>query len=158
VLVNLVVNGEKRTADVPSSMTLVELLRERLGLTGTKVGCGRGDCGGCTVLLDGEPANACLVFAAQCEGRDVTTIEGLSRDGHLDRIQKAFADAGAVQCGFCTPGMVMSTSAFLSRNPHPTRDEAAVGVSGNLCRCTGYVKIVDAVLRAAEIDSPEDTE
>jgi carbon-monoxide dehydrogenase small subunit len=136
VLVNLVVNGEKRTADVPSSMTLVELLRERLGLTGTKVGCGRGDCGACTVLLDGEPANACLVFAAQ----------------------RAFADAGAVQCGFCTPGMVMSTSAFLSRNPHPTRDEAAVGVSGNLCRCTGYVKIVDAVLRAAEIDSPEDTE
>ncbi|MBN2565304.1 MAG: (2Fe-2S)-binding protein [Candidatus Eisenbacteria bacterium] len=153
VLVSLKVNGEERRADVPSATTLVELLRDHLGLTGTKVGCGRGDCGACTVLIDGEPANACLVFAAQCEGRDVTTIEGLAPDGNLDRIQSAFVDAGAVQCGFCTPGMIMSAYALLSSNPTPTRGEAAEAVSGNLCRCTGYVKIVDAILGAAESDS-----
>lgn len=156
MLVNLVVNGEERSADVPSATTLVELLREHLGLTGTKVGCGRGDCGACTVLIDGEPANACLVFAAQCEGRTVTTIEGLAEEGRLGRIQEAFVDAGAVQCGFCTPGMVMSTQALLSSNPRPTRREAAVAVSGNLCRCTGYVKIVDAILLAS--GSPDEPE
>jgi carbon-monoxide dehydrogenase small subunit len=127
----------------------VELLREHLGLTGTKVGCGHGECGACTVLLDGEPVNSCLVFAAQCEGRDVLTIEGLSKDGTLDRIQDAFVEAGAVQCGYCTPGMIMSAYALLASNPTPSRAEIEEAVSGNLCRCTGYVKIVDAVELAA---------
>ncbi len=145
MLVNLTVNGEQREADVPSAATLVELLREHLGLVGTKVGCGHGDCGACTVLMDGEPVNSCLVFAAQCDGREVTTIEGLSRNGALDRIQNAFVDAGAVQCGFCTPGMIMSAAALLASNPAPSRDEIEEAISGNLCRCTGYVKIVDAV-------------
>lgn len=149
MLVALTVNGEARQAEVPSATTLVELLREHLGLTGTKVGCGHGECGACTVLLDGEPVNSCLVFAAQCEGREVTTIEGLSRDGELDRIQNAFVDAGAVQCGFCTPGMIMSAAVLLASNPTPSRDEIKETISGNLCRCTGYVKIVDAVELAA---------
>ena len=149
MLVNLTVNGEQREADVPSAAMLVELLREHLGLVGTKVGCGHGECGACTVLLDGEPVNSCLVFAAQCDGREVTTIEGLRKDGALDRIQNAFVDAGAVQCGFCTPGMIMSAAALLSSNPAPSRDEIEEAISGNLCRCTGYVKIVDAVQLAS---------
>ena len=147
--VALTVNGEARCVDVPSAATLVELLREHLGLTGTKVGCGHGECGACTVLLDGEPVNSCLVFAAQCEGRDVTTIEGLRVDGAVGRLQDAFVDAGAVQCGYCTPGMIMSAAALLSSNASPSRDEIEEAVSGNLCRCTGYVKIVDAVQLAA---------
>ncbi len=149
MLVSLTVNGEQREADVPSAAMLVELLREHLGLVGTKVGCGHGECGACTVLLDGEPVNSCLVFAAQCEGHEVTTIEGLRRNGALDRIQNAFIDAGAVQCGFCTPGMIMSAAALLSSNPQPSRDEIEEAISGNLCRCTGYVKIVDAVQLAS---------
>lgn len=148
--VSLVVNGEAREADVPAAATLVELLREHLGLTGTKVGCGHGECGACTVLLDGAPVNSCLVFAAQCEGRDVTTIEGLSRGGELDRIQRAFIATGAVQCGYCTPGMIMSAAALLAKNPEPTRRDVEEALSGNLCRCTGYVKIVDAVLAASK--------
>ena len=148
--VTLSVNGEAREADVPSATLLVELLREHLGLTGTKVGCGHGECGACTVLLDGEPVNSCLVFAAQCEGRDVTTIEGLAEDGRLDGIQEAFVEAGAVQCGFCTPGMIIATAALLAENESPTRAEIEEAVSGNLCRCTGYVKIVDAVELAAK--------
>ena len=155
MLVNLTVNGEQREADVPSAATLVELLREHLGLVGTKVGCGHGECGACTVLLDGEPVNSCLVFAAQCDGREVTTIEGLRKDGALDRIQNAFVDAGAVQCGFCTPGMIMSAAALLSSNPAPSRDEIEEAISGNLCRCTGYVKIVDAV-QLASADAASD--
>ena len=149
MLVSLTVNGEQRAADVPSAATLVELLREHLGLTGTKVGCGHGECGACTVLLDGEPVNSCLVFAAQCKGREVTTIEGLRRNGALDRVQNAFVEAGAVQCGYCTPGMIMSAVALLSSNPAPSRGEIEEAISGNLCRCTGYVKIVDAVERAS---------
>ncbi len=150
MLVTIRVNGEEREADVPSAATLVEMLREHLGLTGTKVGCGNGECGACTVLLDREPVNSCLVFAAQCDGRDVLTIEGLASTGELDRIQKAFIETGAVQCGFCTPGMIMSAAALLASNPAPTREEVDVALSGNLCRCTGYVKIVDAVLAASE--------
>jgi carbon-monoxide dehydrogenase small subunit len=150
MLVTLTVNGDERQADVPSAATLVELLREYLGLTGTKVGCGHGECGACTVMLDGEPVNSCLVFAAQCDGREVTTIEGLRRDGALDRIQNAFVTAGAVQCGYCTPGMIMSAAALLAVNPRPSRAEIEEAVSGNLCRCTGYVKIVDAVKLASE--------
>ena len=149
MLVSLTVNGEQRAAAGPSAATLVELLREHLGLTGTKVGCGHGECGACTVLLDGEPVNSCLVFAAQCKGREVTTIEGLRRNGALDRVQNAFVEAGAVQCGYCTPGMIMSAVALLSSNPAPSRGEIEEAISGNLCRCTGYVKIVDAVERAS---------
>ena len=149
MLVGLTVNGEQREVDVPSAATLVELLREHLGLTGTKVGCGHGECGACTVLLDGEAVNSCLVFAAQCAGRKVTTIEALRKNGALDRIQNAFIEAGAVQCGFCTPGMIMSAAALLSSNPRPSRGEIEEAISGNLCRCTGYVKIVDAVQLAA---------
>ncbi|MBD3348888.1 MAG: 2Fe-2S iron-sulfur cluster binding domain-containing protein [Candidatus Eisenbacteria bacterium] len=147
--VGLTVNGVERNVDVSSSATLVELLREGLGLTGTKVGCGRGECGACTVLLDGEPVNSCLVFAAQCEGREVLTIEGLGADRRSEAIRKAFIEAGAVQCGFCTPGMIMSTVALLRRKRHPTRDEIAEAISGNLCRCTGYVKIIDAIEKAS---------
>ena len=150
MLVTLTVNGSIRSADVDSSSSLLTLLRTGLGLTGTKQGCGNGECGACTVLLDGEPVNSCLVFAAQCEGRDVLTIEGLAESGELDSIQRAFVDAGAVQCGFCTPGMIMSGKALLMRNPRPTREEIAEAISGNLCRCTGYVKIVDALELAAE--------
>jgi aerobic carbon-monoxide dehydrogenase small subunit len=158
VIVTLKVNGENRQADVPSAATLVELLRDHLGLTGTKVGCGKGDCGACTVLIDGEPVNSCLVFAAQCEGREVVTIEGLSREGQLDRIQRAFVDCGAVQCGFCTPGMIMSAYALLRSDPAPTREAAAEAISGNLCRCTGYVKIVEAILGASEAVPPQPDE
>jgi len=150
VKVSLKVNGETRTVAVRSDATLVELLRDGLGLTGTKIGCGRGECGACTVILDGRPVNACLVFAAQCEGREVLTVEGLAAGGELDRIQRAFIEAGAVQCGFCTPGMLMSAYALLRSNPRPTRAEIEEAISGNLCRCTGYVKIVDAVEKASQ--------
>lgn len=146
--VRLSVNGEDMIARVHPAATLVELLRESLGLTGTKVGCGRGECGACTVLLDGHPVNACLVFAAQCEGREVTTIEGLSGDRKLERLQQAFVDAGAVQCGFCTPGMILSAKALLDADPSPQRRQIEEALSGNLCRCTGYVKIIDAVEKA----------
>jgi 4-hydroxybenzoyl-CoA reductase gamma subunit len=152
VRVALAVNGELREADVPSATLLVDLLRAHLGLTGTKIGCGHGECGACTVLLDGEPVNSCLVFAAQCDGREVTTIEGISANGELDRIQRAFIETGAVQCGFCTPGMIMSAAALLATNPRPSREEIEEALSGNLCRCTGYVKIVDAVELAASTD------
>ncbi len=146
----LTVNGRTRTAEVPPATTLLELLREHLGLRGTKCGCGNGECGACTVILDGDPVSSCLVFAAQCDGREVVTIEGLSGEsGKLDRIQQAFIDTGAVQCGFCTPGMIMSAAALLSKKPHPSREEIAEALSGNLCRCTGYVKIVDAVEAAS---------
>lgn len=149
----LTVNGAERSADVPSATTLLELLRDHLGLTGTKRGCGGGECGACSVILDGEPVTSCLVFAAQCRGRDIVTIEGLSkRPGELDRVQRAFIDAGAVQCGYCTPGMIMSAAALLSKKPHPSRAEIAEALSGNLCRCTGYVKIVDAVEMASRLD------
>jgi aerobic-type carbon monoxide dehydrogenase small subunit (CoxS/CutS family) len=148
--ISLRVNGRERTASVRPDAMLVELLREGLGLTGTKVGCGHGECGACTVLLDGQPVNSCLVFAAQCDGRKVVTIEGLAETGELDRIRRAFVEAGAVQCGYCTPGMAVSAYALLSSNPHPTRDEIIEAISGNLCRCTGYVKIIEAVSKAAE--------
>jgi carbon-monoxide dehydrogenase small subunit len=148
--IRLTVNGRERAVEARPDATLVEALRDGLGLTGTKVGCGHGECGACTVLLDGEPVNSCLVFAAQCEGRSVVTIEGLAETGRLDRIREAFVDAGAVQCGYCTPGMAVSAYALLSSNPHPTRDEIVEAISGNLCRCTGYVKIIEAVSKAAE--------
>ena len=144
------VNGNSRQLQVPSMRRLVDVLREDLGLTGTKEGCGEGECGACTVLLDGQPVNACLVPAVQLQGRAVETIEGLEQGGELHGVQQAFIDQGAVQCGFCTPGMVLSSVALLRANPHPDRTEIRRGLVGNICRCTGYHKIVDAVQAAAE--------
>ncbi|MEW6350321.1 MAG: (2Fe-2S)-binding protein [Thermodesulfobacteriota bacterium] len=150
VSVNLTVNGEPVEVAVESNRTLVQLLREDLGLTGTKHGCGLGDCGACTVLLDGKPVNSCLVLAVQARGREVFTIEGLAENGNLHPIQQAFVDRGAIQCGFCTPGMILSAKALLDENPKPTEREIRTAISGNLCRCTGYQKIVEAVQEASE--------
>ncbi len=144
------VNGESRQLQVTPMQRLVDVLRVELGLTGTKEGCGEGECGACTVLLDGEPVNACLVPAVQLQGRAVETIEGLEQGGELHAVQQAFIDRGAVQCGFCTPGMVLSSVALLRVHPHPDRGEIRRGLVGNICRCTGYHKIVDAVESAAE--------
>jgi carbon-monoxide dehydrogenase small subunit len=143
------VNGLKEYLDVPSNMTLLQLLREKLALTGTKNGCAAGECGACTVLVDGEPVNSCMVLAVEVDGREVTTIEGLAQDGQLTALQKAFVDHNAVQCGFCTPGVLMSAHALLERCPHPTEEEIREALVGNLCRCTGYLRIVHAVKTAA---------
>ncbi|GFN22313.1 MAG: (2Fe-2S)-binding protein [Thermoanaerobacteraceae bacterium] len=147
---NLKVNGREIQVQAPPGITLLELLREYLSLTGTKEGCGKGECGACTVLVDGMAVNACLFPAAKAEGREVTTIEGLARGEELHPLQEAFISEGAVQCGFCTPGMIMSAKALLDREPHPSREQIKEALSGNLCRCTGYVKIVQAVEKAAE--------
>ena len=141
----LTVNGERREADIWEGESLLFALRERLGLPGSKNACEQGECGSCSVLLDGTLVCACLVLAAQAAGRDVVTVEGLGRDGALDRVQEAFVDAGAVQCGFCTPGLVVATADLLAHNPRPSEDEIREALSGNLCRCTGYAKIFDAV-------------
>jgi carbon-monoxide dehydrogenase small subunit len=148
-LIELTVNGEHRTLLVAANRTLLDLLRLDLGLTGTKQGCGEGDCGSCTVLLDGQPVNACLVLALEASGAEVTTIEGVAAAGVLHPLQQAFVEAGAVQCGFCTPGMVLVAKALLDENPRPSAQEVRRAISGNLCRCTGYQKIVEAVLLAA---------
>ena len=148
-LLKTTVNGKTRERAVAAKMTLVEFLREELGLTGTKQGCGEGECGACTVLIDGVPTASCCVLALEAEGCQVTTIEGLSDGRTLHPIQQAFIDQGAVQCGFCTPGMVLSAKALLDRNPHPSEMEIRAALAGNLCRCTGYQKIVDAVHAAA---------
>jgi carbon-monoxide dehydrogenase small subunit len=149
-LIKLQINGEVTEVVVEPQTTLLHVLREDLGLTGTKEGCGVGDCGACTVLLDGKPIASCLTLAVEVQNREVLTIEGLSKDGELHPLQRAFIDHFAVQCGFCTPGMILSAKALLDRNPHPIEEEVRHAVSGNLCRCTGYVKIVEAVLAAAE--------
>ncbi len=145
------VNGNSYEVIIAPNMTLAELLRDKLDLIGTKCSCGVGECGACTVLLDGKPALSCSTLAIACKNKKILTIEGLSQNGELHPIQKSFIDTGAVQCGFCTPGMVMMAKALLDENPSPTRKEVREGMGGNLCRCTGYVKIVDAVLQAAEI-------
>jgi len=139
-------NGEEVTVQVKPSALLVEVLRDELELTGTKVACGEGECGACTVLLDGVPVNSCLVPALKAQGREVMTVEGLAPLGELHPLQKAFVEHGAVQCGYCTPGMLMSAKALLDDNPNPTEDEIRLAISGNLCRCTGYAKIVEAIL------------
>ncbi len=141
-------NGEEVTVQVKPSAMLVEVLRDQLELTGTKVACGEGECGSCTVLLDGRPVNSCLVPALKAQGREVLTVEGLASPGELHPLQKAFVEHGAVQCGYCTPGMLMSAKALLDQNPNPTEEEVRVAISGNLCRCTGYAKIVEAILDA----------
>jgi carbon-monoxide dehydrogenase small subunit len=150
VKVELIVNGEPRDADVWEGESLLFALRERLGLPGSKNACEQGECGSCSVLLDGTLVCACLVLAAQADGHEVVTVEGLAEDGDLHRVQEAFVEAGAVQCGFCTPGLVVATADLLAHNPDPSDHEIREALSGNLCRCTGYAKIFDAVRLAVE--------
>jgi len=147
--IELTVNGERREADVWAGESLLYVLRERLGLPGSKNACEQGECGSCSVLMDGKLVCACLVLAAQAEGHELVTVEGLGVDDELHPVQEAFAETGAVQCGFCTPGFVVATADLLARNPSPTDDEIREALSGNLCRCTGYAKIFDAVRLAA---------
>lgn len=147
--VNFFVNEEPVELYVEANKTLLRVLREELALTGTKEGCGAGECGACTVIVDGKLVNACLVLAPELDGMHITTIEGLAKDGELTPIQQSFVDLAALQCGFCTPGFVMSATALLEETPHPTRDEIIDAISGNLCRCTGYARIVEAIERAA---------
>jgi carbon-monoxide dehydrogenase small subunit len=142
-------NGVVRRAAVPPDMSALVMLRDVLGLSGTKYGCGEGECGACTILGDGASVNACLLFAVDCDGRELTTIEGLAADARAERLRRAFAEHGAVQCGFCTPGMVIQASRILAQHPYPDRATIQRGLEGNLCRCTGYKKIIDAVAAAA---------
>jgi carbon-monoxide dehydrogenase small subunit len=147
--IELTVNGERHEADVWAGESLLYVLRERLGLPGSKNACEQGECGSCSVLLDGKLVCACLVLAAQAEGHELVTVEGLAEDGELHPVQAAFAETGAVQCGFCTPGFIVATVDMLARSPSPTDDQIREALSGNLCRCTGYAKIFDAVRLAA---------
>ena len=147
--ITLTVNGEAELVDVPSQMTLLELLREKLVLTGTKNGCAAGECGACTVLLNGEPVNSCMVLAVECDGAQIITVEGLADNGQLDPVQDAIIEQGGVQCGFCTPGVLISARALLDRNPEPNDYEIRDALVGNLCRCTGYLRIIEAVKDAA---------
>ena len=149
-VINLAVNGHPYEVAVEPHWTLLETVREQLALTGSKEGCGTGDCGACSMIVDGRLITSCLMLAPEAEGADVTTIEGLARNGDLHPVQQAFIDTGGVQCGFCTPGMIMAAKALLDRNPRPTLEEVREGLAGNLCRCTGYTKIYEAVLAAAE--------
>jgi carbon-monoxide dehydrogenase small subunit len=148
--ITITVNGSPRSFDCDVHHSLLEVLRDRLGLTGTKECCAEGECGACTVLLNGRAVNACLVLAVECDGEAVQTIEGLGTGGRLDPLQQAFVDTGAVQCGFCIPGMIVAARYLLSTNPHPSDDEIKEGLAGNLCRCAGYSRIVSAVRLAAK--------
>ena len=148
--ITLKVNGQAREIAVEPSWTLLETVREQLRLTGAKEGCGTGDCGACSMLVDGRLVTSCLMLAVQADGREVTTIEGLATNGSLHPVQAAFVEKGGVQCGFCTPGMIMAAASLLKRNPSPTLDEVREGLAGNLCRCTGYTKIYESVLAAAD--------
>ncbi len=153
----LTVNGESHEVSFAPYKTLLELLREDLGLTGTKHGCELGECGACAVLVDGEPQLSCLLLALECEGRSVETVEGMARGAELHPLQAAFADLGAAQCGYCTPGILMTAKALLEKEPHPSRARIAEAISGNLCRCTGYQQIFEAIEEAArrlELESP----
>ena len=150
------INGEKKQLNIPAGMTALEVIRDRLELKGTKEGCGIGECGACTIIVDGRAVNACLMFAAQLDGREVLTVEGLDRNGGLDPIQEAFAEKHAVQCGFCTPGLLMSTRALLSEQSNPDRSEIVKAISGNLCRCTGYHSIITAIEDAARRQPKKD--
>ncbi len=148
--IKITVNAQPELVDVPSNMTLMEMLREKLVLTGTKCGCAAGECGACTVILNGEPVNSCMVLAAECDGAQVLTVEGLAADGRLDPLQEAMLAAGAVQCGYCTPGVLMMARALLDRSPQPTEAQVREALVGNLCRCTGYLRILEAVRQAAQ--------
>ena len=148
--IRITVNGQPRELAVEPHWTLLETVREQLGLTGSKEGCGTGDCGACSMLVDGRLITSCLMLAPEADGSDVLTIEGLARNGELHPVQQAFIDSGGVQCGFCTPGMILASKALLERNPRPSLEDVRLGLAGNLCRCTGYAKIYEAVLAAAE--------
>jgi carbon-monoxide dehydrogenase small subunit len=148
--INVTINGGLEQVVVPSNMTLMRMLRESLSLTGTKNGCSAGECGACTVLLNGEPVNSCMVLAVECDGASIITVEGLADDKRLDPIQEAMIQEGGVQCGFCTPGVLMSSRALLDRSPNPSEEEIHQALVGNLCRCTGYVRIFESVKKAAK--------
>ena len=148
--ITLTVNQREYKLEVESNKTLLEVLRKRLNLTGTKKGCGKGECGACTLILDGKAVTSCLILAVEADGSTIETVEGQTIDDRLSIVQESFIEEGAIQCGFCTPGMVMSTTALLDRNPNPTEEEIKNALEGNLCRCTGYYKILDAVKTAAE--------
>lgn len=148
-VLSFTLNGDPIEVVCKDNMTLLDLLRDKLGLTGTKKGCEQGECGACTVMLDGKPVNSCCTLAVECEGRDVVTVEGIAKNGQLHPIQKQFIEKWALQCGYCTPGMIMSAKALLDVNPHPTELEIREAIEGNLCRCTGYAKIVEAIQAAA---------
>ena len=150
LILRMTVNGQVVEVPVSATDTLATVLRENLGLTGTKIGCEEGECGACTVLVDGLAVNSCLYLAMKAHGRTIRTVEGLARNGQLHPLQQAFIDHGAVQCGYCTPGMLLSAVALLEQNPHPTDDVIRRAISGNLCRCTGYIKIIDAIRAVAE--------
>jgi len=143
------VNGMAREIDAPPMKRVLDVLREDLRLTGTKEGCGEGECGACSIIIDGEVINSCLVPICQAQGAQIVTVEGLARDGRLDPLQQAFLECGGAQCGICTPGMLIAARALLDANPHPARDEIKEAIAGNLCRCTGYVRIIDAIQQAA---------
>ena len=147
--ITLTVNGETELVDVASNMTLLQMLREKLVLTGAKNGCAAGECGACTVIMNSEPVNSCMVLAVECDGAEIITVEGLAQDGQLDPVQEAIIEQGGVQCGFCTPGILISARALLDRNPNPSDYEIRDALVGNLCRCTGYLRIIDAVKEAA---------
>jgi len=149
-LITLNINGERSEVAVEPSWTLLETVREQLRLTGTKEGCGTGDCGACSMVVDGRLITSCLMLAIQADGRQVATVEGISSNGDLDPVQRAFIDKGGVQCGYCTPGMIVAARSLLDSNPNPTLQEVREGLAGNLCRCTGYAKIYESVLAAAE--------
>jgi carbon-monoxide dehydrogenase small subunit len=147
--ITVTVNGAQERLNVASNMTLLQMLREELGLTGTKNGCEAGECGACTVLLGGEPVNSCMMLAVEADGQEILTVEGLAPEGQLSPLQEAFVKHNAVQCGYCTPGMLMTAHALLQRNPHPSEQEIKEALVGNLCRCTGYVRIINAIEDAA---------
>jgi carbon-monoxide dehydrogenase small subunit len=148
-------NGKSVAVEAKSTTTLLDLLRVQLGVTSVKKGCEQGECGACTVLLDGLPLTSCLILAPQVDGRHITTVEGLAENPLMKELRNAFMENGAVQCGFCTPGMLLSAYALLRDNPHPSEEEVKTGIEGNICRCTGYVKIIEAILDAAERIAPE---
>jgi carbon-monoxide dehydrogenase small subunit len=149
--INVTINNEAEQVIVPSNMTLMQMLREKVALTGTKNGCSAGECGACTVMMNGEPVNSCMVLAVECDGARIVTVEGLAGDKQLDPIQDAIIQAGGVQCGFCTPGILISSRALLDRNPSPGEEEIKEALVGNLCRCTGYARIIDSVKAAAKV-------
>lgn len=149
-LIQVTVNGDQYDVIVKPNQTLVEVLRDDLELTGTKVGCGEGACGTCTVLVNGKPVRSCLTLAVEAQGKEIETIEGLASEGELHPVQRAFIERGAIQCGFCTPAMILTSKAFLEENPNPTEEEVRRAISGVVCRCTGYAKIVEAIMSAGE--------
>ena len=156
--ITLTINGDYVQVDVPANITLLQMLRDKLALIGTKNGCSAGECGACTVIMNGEPVNSCMVLAVECQDAHITTVEGLSRQGKLDALQEAFLEHSAVQCGFCTPGMLMSARALIDRSPQPDEAEIREALVGNLCRCTGYIRIIDAVKDAAGKIAAQKTE